>query len=89
MSNFSREQLLTDLHNSTIEVTFTKVNGDQRVMTCTLQEALLPARKVLKEGETPKIKKVNEAVIPVYDINAKGFRSFRVDSVTNVVAVAE
>ena len=40
MSN--REEWVSQLRTNICEVTFTKVNGDNRVMTCTLREDLVP-----------------------------------------------
>ena len=34
---YSRDTLLKDLREHVIEVHFTKVNGEQRIMRCTLQ----------------------------------------------------
>ena len=60
-------------------VTFNKQNGDQRIMTCTLR-----AKDVVPhEKKTDRVKKPNDQVVPVWDINAAAWRSFRVDSVTN------
>ena len=68
-------------------VTFTKVSGDVRVMTCTLDPSVVPpapAPKALAEGEMVKAKKENADVCSVWDINAQGWRSFRWANVTNV-----
>jgi len=74
------------LHSGNVEVTFNKINGDKRVMTCTLNEDAIPAPKKEDTTETNKQdKKVNENVCVVWDINAKGWRSFRWDKVTEVL----
>jgi hypothetical protein len=59
------------------KVKFTKSDGSTRVMNCTLKEDLIPQL----EKKTDRVKKLNEAVLPVYDLDAKGWRSFRLDSV--------
>lgn len=64
------------LKTNVVEVVFTKVNGDKRVMTCTLQPSFLP-----EEVETEKTRKQNDDVLSVWDIDANGWRSFRFDSV--------
>ena len=38
-----REEIVNKLKQGLLEVTFNKVNGDERVMTCTLQEGVIPA----------------------------------------------
>jgi hypothetical protein len=56
-------------------------------MTCTLNPELLPT-KVVTEGEEEKptrtIKNPNNS-LPVYDINAEGWRSFVIKNVTQVL----
>jgi len=46
--NYTREQLQDLLRSGTHTVTFTKVNGEERVMPCTLVESYIP------ESEKPK-----------------------------------
>ena len=72
-----RETLIKNLQKKTMRITFTKVNGEERVMDCTLQEHMIP------ETEENNRKK-NEEVLPVFDINKGEWRSFRLDSVTNI-----
>lgn len=61
------------------QVKFKKVNGDIRNMRCTLREDLIPAEPV---SATPKRQHdANGQVVAVYDLEANGWRSFRVDSV--------
>lgn len=74
------------LHKNVAEVTFTKKNGDQRVMTCTLDDKLLPVVEVVESAEPkkPRVLKNPNNTLSVYDINAKGWRSFVVKNVTAV-----
>ena len=75
-----RDNLIKNLQQKVMRVTFTKVNGEERVMDCTLQEYMLP--------ETVESnRKQNEAVLPVFDINKGEWRSFRMDSITKIEAV--
>lgn len=61
-------------------VTFTKVSdGSTRVMMCTLIESFLPT--VLG---TRKDKSKPQTVIPVWDIEANDWRSFRLDKIISV-----
>ena len=62
-------------------VTFTKKDGTERVMNCTLRSELIPAT-VVNENATPR--KKNEAVIAVYDIDSQAWRSFTVRAVKRV-----
>jgi hypothetical protein len=72
----TKEELMEMLKNQVVEVTFTKLNGDERVMPCTLQELYLPPRK---EGTAEK--KSNDKVVSVWAMEANGFRSFHYDRV--------
>jgi len=66
-----------------VTVTFTKKDGTERVMECTTSPNIVPAEPIV-EGVEKKEKKVNEDIMPVYDIAAQGWRSFRWDSVKQI-----
>ena len=72
-----RDILIKNLQKKAMRITFTKVNGEERIMDCTLQEHMLP-----ETNESNR--KQNEEVLPVFDINKGEWRSFRLDSVTNI-----
>jgi len=81
---YLRDTLLKDLRNSVIEIHFTKVNGENRVMRCTLQKHMLPESYQTNLDEQKQEKTFhseNPDVLAVWDIGAKGWRSFRVESV--------
>ena len=80
----NREHIVNKLKQGLLEVTFNKVNGDERVMTCTLQEGVIPAATKKDPLSLKKIREVNPEVVSVWDTNATGWRSFRVANVTNV-----
>ena len=82
----NREQIVEQLKNNVCEVTFTKVNGDKRVMPCTLREDMLPP--VIKEDVNAD-RKVNEKTVSVWVTDANGWRSFRVDSVLELKVLEE
>jgi hypothetical protein len=60
------------LRHSVLIVSFDKVNGERRDMTCTLDRRYLPI----------------EASLAVWDLNANGWRSFRLDRVINIQEVS-
>ena len=72
-----RDTLIKNLQKKAMRVTFTKINGEERIMDCTLQENLVPETN-------PDNRKENEEVLPVFDINKGEWRSFRMDSITNI-----
>jgi len=78
-----RNEILNALRNGDVIVEFTKVNGDYRKMICTLNESVVP--KATKEDPLTqkKVRAINEDVCVVWDINAKGWRSFRWENVVN------
>ena len=83
---FERDELIKMLNTGICEVTFTKVNGEERVMTCTLQGDLLPVVSVekLKEDRRPS----NPDNLSVWCTDKNEWRSFRVANVTSVRTVA-
>ena len=83
----TRTELLELLSTDLVAVTFDKLNGDERTMTCTLQETYLPeANKDDKLSQT-KIRNLEEKALVVWDTTANGWRSFRYDRVKKVVPV--
>ena len=68
--------------NETVTVTFTKVDGTERVMNCTLKPELLPEVKPLAEGKQPR--KESSTSIRVYDLEKQEWRSFTTKNVTRV-----
>ena len=79
-----REKLEGQLRTSIMEVTFNKINGDKRVMTCTSNVSHLPPATKKDPMTQEKIRKINEEVMSAWDTNAKGFRSFRMANITEV-----
>lgn len=79
---YTREHIVERLKSSVATVTFTKVDGSQRVMTCTLQKKYLPEEYQNREGEM--LTEVEGNTVSVWDVNASGWRSFRVSSVTDI-----
>lgn len=78
----TRQELEQLLSTSVCEVTFTKVNGEVRVMPCTLKEELLPAKSDTKPSTT-----LPASNISVWCTDKNQWRSFRVANVTEVRVV--
>ena len=70
--------------NESVTVTFTKQDGTERVMNCTLKPELLPVVEVkpLAEGKQPR--KESTTSIRVFDLEKKEWRSFTTKNVTKV-----
>jgi hypothetical protein len=84
MTNQEQDQVIQKLREGEVTVTFTKVNGDKRVMTCTLQESVLPPAKKDDPLTQKKVREINPEVCSVWDVNANGWRSFRWENVVSV-----
>ena len=82
-----KESTIAKLVKGEVVVTFNKINGDKRVMTCTLQEGIVPEATKKDPASQKKVQKINEEVQVVWDVNAKGWRSFRWANVTEVASV--
>lgn len=75
----TEENLTTLLREKVMVVTFTKLNGDERIMTCTKSFDIIPEDQRPKTTSEPK-----KGNITVWDLNAKGWRSFKYDRVRAV-----
>jgi len=82
--SYTRNDLIEKLVSNEIVVTFNKLNGDERVMTCTLQQDKIPSPTKSDSLTQKKVREINEKVVSVWDLNAEGWRSFRVENVTDV-----
>jgi len=76
MTQVEKEGLHLLLKSQVITVHFTKVDGTARAMQCTLKESLVPQ----VEKKTERVKKANDDVCTVYDVEKNDWRSFRYDS---------
>jgi len=67
-----------------ITITFTKKDGTERVMKCTLQPELLPVveQKSIVEGKAPR--KESTTSLRVFDLEKNEWRSFTIRSVTHI-----
>jgi hypothetical protein len=83
MTIFTRDGLIDMLRHNIVSVTFTKVNGEERVMRCTLQTDYIPNAPT-QNGELVVEGKPTSNNVSVWDIDANGWRSFRVANVKNI-----
>lgn len=78
---YSYNDLVEKLQKAVLTVTFNKVDGTERVMKCTLQSHFLPEEH---RGKSPVLMETSPVTVSVWDVEAHGWRSFRLDNVTNV-----
>lgn len=79
----TRSEMIEQLATGTCRVIFTKVNGEERNMLCTLREDMIPPASKDEPITQKKVRSVAEEVLPVWDINAEGWRSFRIANVVS------
>jgi len=93
-----RDWIKSLLNKQEITVRFTKADGTERDMKCTLNWDLIPAKEfkttlgpvdgIVKEStksrHTPK--EPDPAVIKVFDLEAQAWRSFRMDRLKKITA---
>jgi len=68
------------LHSGIVNIKFTKVDGTERDMKCTLIDSIV----VPHEKKTEREKKINEDIISVWDVEKNGWRSFRYDAIISI-----
>lgn len=87
----TRDEILNLARENILSVTFTKKDGTTRVMKCTLREDIIPTVQddlLRQSGVTPD-RPVNTKVLPVWDMEYQGWRSFIVENVTTVTLAEE
>lgn len=83
-----RDAILRDLREHVVDVAFTKVNGEDRIMRCSLRKDILPPNYALtEEAKEREFHQKNPDVISAWDVQKGGWRSFRIESVKYVNAV--
>lgn len=76
-------ELKAQLRQRIVQVTFTKINGDLRIMDCTINPDLIPP-SAWPQGKIEISEDMSNKTIRVFDIKAQGWRSFVVDNVKEV-----
>lgn len=79
-----RNEMIKHLQIRECVVLFKKVDGTERRMRCTLNDQLIENGTIAER----EVKARNENTIAVWDMENKGWRSFRVDSVIDFNALA-
>lgn len=68
------------LKETLVEVVFTKADGTERIMHCTLNANVIPQPDT-DDSKPKKVIKESPDVIRVWDTDKSGWRSFRWDSI--------
>ena len=75
-----KDWLRTLLKEDVVSITFIKKDGSERIMQCTLSESKIPSEFAPKGTEKAK----SDEVLPVFDVENDGWRSFRWDSIKKI-----
>lgn len=76
----TRDEMLEKLREGVCKVTFTKINGEERIMDCTLAMDFIPEDRRPKTG-----KEYSDTIVRAFDVNKGEFRTFRPDFVSAFV----
>ena len=79
----TKEILKENLSKCFARITFIKSDGTPREMQCTLMSEYLP-QQIVEESVRHVPRRENDKVLAVWDIDSKGWRSFNLDSITNI-----
>lgn len=82
-----KNKLIETLRKKYVNVTFTKTDGSQRKMTCTLHEDVVKPYE--PKTEKKKQKKDDPNLVAVWDVEKDAFRSFKLDSVIDYQVLEE
>ena len=76
----SKSNIKNMLNTGIINVKFTKNDGSERLMKCTL------IKEIVKEYEkkTERTRTISEDILSVWDVEKDGWRSFRYDSIIEI-----
>jgi hypothetical protein len=82
----TKDKLKDLLKQNVVSISFTKTDGTDRTMLCTLKSNLLP---VIESKEGTKKKAENENVLSVWDLEKDAFRSFRLNALKRYDLIEE
>lgn len=92
MTEMNRDEYMTLLRDNICVVTFTKQDGTERVMRCTLKSEHLPKTPVTEVVSEPNwgnvspktYRKINLQTVSVWDLDKSAWRCFKIDSVKQI-----
>lgn len=81
----TRSDIVKVLSSGIHSVTFTKVDGTERTMPCTLDPTILPQVEIKEEKVVPR--KLNIDTLRVFVTDIKEWRSFRIENLKEIKGV--
>ena len=79
-----RDELIKLLQENNCEVTFTKVDGTERVMPCTLQESAIPPKPPEVGSKSEEKRQRTLDVVSVWCLDKQQWRSFKLANVKQI-----
>jgi hypothetical protein len=79
----TKTEITEMLRKQDATVTFTKKDGTQRVMRCTLRPEALP-EMITESTRTSTERRESDSTIAVWDLDLGAWRSFRLDSLVEI-----
>jgi len=79
----TKTEITEMLRKQDATVTFTKKDGTQRVMRCTLRPDALP-EMITESTRTSTERRESDSTIAVWDLDLGAWRSFRLDSLVEI-----
>lgn len=80
---YTKDEIQAMLRSGLFTVTFNKVNGDERVMPCTLVESYIP-ESAKPKGTSKELSAKQLENLGVWSLESEGWRSFKIENVTNI-----
>jgi len=80
----TKSEIIEMLNEGIINVKFTKVDGTERILKCTLQSSVVPEDTSKAADVNSKPRKPNEDIISAWDVENSGWRSFRTESIIEI-----
>ena len=81
----TRSDIVKVLSSGIHSITFTKVDGTERTMPCTLDPTILPQVEIKEEKTVPR--KLNIDTLRVFVTDIKEWRSFRIENLKEIKGV--
>ena len=83
----NRQEIVDTLKQGVHVITFTKVDGTERSMPCTLDPTFLPVVDLIENEEKRVPRKLNIDTLRVFVTDIKEWRSFRIENLKNIQGV--
>jgi len=80
----TRDEIIAMLQAGDVNIDYTKLNGESRVLNCTLQESIIPVIQTDKDPNAER--KVNLSNIVVWDNAAGAWRTVILDRINSISA---